>query len=64
MLAKRLNGAYERYWSAKTPTEERAAYYEILVLGGKDGWGPGGWRGRVARALRWMAARIEGDWWI
>lgn len=55
----RLQEAYSRYWTAKNRTEDRAAYYEILLLGGKDGYGVGGWRGAVARALRWLAVRIE-----
>lgn len=33
-----LKEAYSAYWGAQTPEEERAAYRDIIRLGGKDGY--------------------------
>lgn len=56
-----LGGAYDRYWKAKNHDEQRAAYLEILLRGGRDGYPTAGeLRQRIARILRRLAARIDG----
>ncbi len=55
---RNLNEAYDAYWSSKTFRENQAAYHEILLFGGKDGY-RFGWRVAVARWLRLMALKIE-----
>lgn len=50
--------AYDKYWSANSREQERAAYCEILLNGGMDGYGCGGWRDRIARWLRIAAVHI------
>ncbi len=37
-LTPELEQAYKAYWGAQTPEEERAAYRDIIRLGGKDGY--------------------------
>jgi hypothetical protein len=54
-----LKVAYDRYWSAKNPRDEQAAYHEILLFGGNDGYGAGGWRSWTARQLRRLALWID-----
>lgn len=60
-----LESALQAYWRAKSRREDQAAYHEILLFGGIDGWhqvGPRGgptWRGRAARWLRILALTIE-----
>ena len=58
LRAKLLAEALKAYWSASTPGEERAAYYEILLFGGIDGY-RNGWRSTVARWLRRAALLVE-----
>ena len=58
-VSQRLHRAYERYWAADSHPKMTAAYYEILLLGGKDGYGSPGWRATVARWLRRVAAWVE-----
>jgi hypothetical protein len=57
-----LAGALNRYWTAKTPADERAAYFEILLCGGPDACPPSSaaWRLKLARALRVAAFWVEG----
>ncbi len=54
-----LAAAYDAYWSAKTKREEQAAYHEILLFGGSDGYGAGGWRSKCAQLLRQLACWID-----
>lgn len=54
-----LRSAYDAYWSASTPEDERAAYRAILLFGGKDGY-RFGWRSVITRWLRRAALLIEG----
>lgn len=57
-----LRAAYQHYWSAATVDQERAAYYEILLRGGVDGYAPdctSPWRLGLARWLRRLAIKIE-----
>jgi len=54
-----LRSALAAYWGAQTPREEQAAYHEVLLFGGKDGYRDG-WRSAIARVLRRLAARIDG----
>lgn len=60
-LTKGLASAYDRYWSARSAEDQRAAYFEILLCGGADGYPcVGVVRQRIARILRQIAARIDG----
>ena len=52
--------AREAYWSAANVREEQAAYHELLLFGGHDGFREG-WRPAVARCLRQLALKIEGE---
>lgn len=53
--------AYSAYWAAKSPREEQAAYHEILLFGGYDGFPPPSKaRTWAARKLRKLALIIEG----
>jgi len=60
-----LDSALTAYWSARNRRENQAAYHEILLFGGRDGWhqvshkGGPTWRGRVARWLRQLALKVE-----
>jgi len=54
-----LDTALQAYWNSRTPREDQAAYHEILLFGGRDGYGSGGWRDAVVRWLRLLALRIE-----
>lgn len=57
---ERLYAAYQAYWAAGTHREMVAAYYEILLSSGKDGYGEPGWRASIARWLRRLAVWVEG----
>ncbi len=65
MNVTNLNSALHAYWNAKNGREDQAAYHEILLFGGPDGWhqvaarGGSTWRGIIARALRRAALWIE-----
>ena len=52
--------AFEAYWSASTAREQQAAYHEILLFGGFDGFAPGPIRGYIARMLRVAALKVSG----
>lgn len=55
-----LDTALEAYWASGTPRENQAAYHEILLFGGLDGYpGPSPYRAAVARALRRLALWVE-----
>lgn len=58
-IVRNLQTALDSYWSAKSPAEERAAYFEILLLGGPDGYAVSTWRPAIVRFLRRCAAWIE-----
>lgn len=57
-MVQRLSEAVAAYWAAKTPRECEAAYHEMLLFGGVDGY-RFGWRVAVARWLRRAALWIE-----
>ena len=56
-----LHEAYEAYWEAKSFREEQAAYHEILLFGGKDGYrcDTRPLLKKIVRLLRSVAYRIE-----
>jgi hypothetical protein len=56
-----LKEAYANYWSAKSRREDQAAYNEIKLFGGKDGFACDGHRFAywLIRTLRRIAYRIE-----
>lgn len=56
---RNLQAALDAYWSAESSSEERAAYFEILLCGGRDGYAVGTWRPAIARFLRRCAFWIE-----
>jgi hypothetical protein len=56
-----LKRALDAYWGAKSRREEQAAYHEILLFGGPDGYPVASpWRCWVARQLRKVALWVEG----
>ena len=57
-MTRDLRTAFQAYRSATTRREEEAAYHEILLFGGKDGYREG-WRPVVVRWLRRAALWIE-----
>jgi hypothetical protein len=59
MTVNNLHSAVEAYWGAHSGREEQAAYHEILLYGGIDGYGAGGWRGWLAALLRRLALRVD-----
>lgn len=55
-----LEQANKAYWDASTPREHQAAYHEVLLFGGRDGYsGHGVVRAWVVRTLRRLAARLD-----
>jgi hypothetical protein len=56
-----LRHALAAYWDSKNHREQQAAYHEILLFGGLDGY-PNypGWRTVLARMLRKVALWVEG----
>lgn len=55
-----LNSAAKAYWAARNRREEQAAYHEILLFGGRDGYPRSfPWRCAIARWLRIAALWIE-----
>jgi hypothetical protein len=55
-----LETALFAYWQAKTLREEQAAYHQILLFGGFDGYpNTGKCRTVSARWLRKLALKIE-----
>lgn len=60
MKPLQLRRAYDDYWNSQTPREHAAAYHEIKLFGGKDGFpNQGPWRSAVIRALRRLAYWLE-----
>jgi hypothetical protein len=56
-----LQEALDAYWNAKTHREDQAAYHEILLFGGIDGYANyGSIRTTVARWLRKAALWMDG----
>lgn len=56
-----LSEALDAYWNAHTHREDQAAYHEILLFGGNDGYPRyGSIRTAVARWLRKFALRVDG----
>lgn len=56
-----LDTALAAYWSATSSREDTAAYHQILLFGGVDGYPDyGPWRTTIARWLRKLALRIGG----
>ena len=57
-----LQQAIDAYWLAQSRRDEQAAYHEILLFGGKDGYPHGPrWRIVIVRTLRRIAAYLDGD---
>jgi hypothetical protein len=55
-----LDSALEAYWAASSHREDQAAYHEILLFGGVDGYpSHGRFRTSVIRWLRRLALWIE-----
>jgi hypothetical protein len=55
-----LKSALDAYWSASTHREDQAAYHEILLFGGKDGWtSHGPWKAGIIRKFRQLAAWLD-----
>jgi hypothetical protein len=56
-----LKEAYDNYWNAHSSREEQAAYNEIKLFGGKDGYASERRRFLTwcVRKLRQIAYRIE-----
>lgn len=55
-----LKSAHTAYGAAMTRREEQAAYHEILLYGGEDGYPDGPqWRAAFARWARRFACWIE-----
>jgi hypothetical protein len=55
-----LASAYDAYWGSRSPREDQAAYHEILLFGGRDGWAPDPkWRAALARWARRFAGWVE-----
>ncbi len=54
-----LETALDAYWGAKSSREEQAAYHEVLLFGGRNGYSNTGWRSAIARWLRRAALWIE-----
>ncbi len=54
-----LRTATKAYWGARTVREDQAAYHEMLLFGGEDGWRDRCWRTTLARWLRKVALLVE-----
>jgi hypothetical protein len=55
-----LEEALEAYWAANSHRESQAAYHEVILFGGDDGWAPSGpVRSWLARQARRFALWIE-----
>jgi hypothetical protein len=55
-----LASAYDAYWNSHSRREDQAAYHEILLFGGIDGYASGPkWRTVLVRMLRRLAHWIE-----
>lgn len=55
-----LAQATDAYRAAHSPREEQAAYHEMLLFGGRDGYpNVGRFRQAVARALRRLACKVS-----
>jgi hypothetical protein len=59
-----LASAYDAYWGSHSSRENQAAYHEILLFGGRDGYaGTTGWfahtRAALARFARVFACWVE-----
>lgn len=62
MLVHNLDTATKAYWGAHSRREEQAAYHEILLFGGRDGYPAAPpWRCAIARMLRRLALRLDKD---
>lgn len=60
MWVTNLQSAYNAYWGAKSRRDEQAAYHEILLFGGRDGYPSGSrWRIWAAQHLRRLALWVE-----
>ena len=55
----KLQQAYQDYWDAKTHKQERDAYSRIILYGGQDAYGIGGFPSWVAWRLRKLALWFE-----
>lgn len=60
MMVHDLKSALDAYWGATSHREDQAAYHEILLFGGRDGYPKHGeLRNAVVRWLRKLALWIE-----
>ena len=60
MHVHNLKTALDAYWQAKNARELQAAYHEVLLYGGRNGYpSKAAWRHYVARMLRKLALWIE-----
>jgi len=56
-----LPSALEAYWNAHSRREEQAAYHEILLYGGRDGYSDHGkFRMWLVRSIRKLALWVDG----
>ncbi len=55
-----LESALSAYWNAASRREDQAAYHEILLFGGNDGYtGHGPWKAWLVRSLRRLACWLD-----
>lgn len=55
-----LDSALDAYWTASSHREDQAAYHEILLFGGRDGYpSHGKIRTTVIRLLRQLACWLD-----
>jgi hypothetical protein len=55
-----IDTALQAYWNSRTFRENQAAYHEILLFGGNDGWGSNTFGEKIAKLLRKLAIFFEG----
>ena len=62
MWVTNLHQAYDAYWNAHSRRDEQAAYHEILLFGGTNGYGTDRVvRPWIARTLRRLACWVEAE---
>ena len=58
-MVQNLRDAVFAYNNSETQREQQAAYHEILLYGGEDGYSMPSWRRAVARYARKFACWVE-----